>query len=67
MILSACLMLEYLEEIEKADRIRSAVARVVAEGKIRTYDMLKMTGGETVVARGAASTQAMTDAVIRQL
>ena len=67
MILSACLMLEYLEEIEKADRIRSAVARVVAEGKIRTYDMLKMTGGDTVIARGAASTQAMTDAVIRQL
>jgi len=67
MILSACLMLEHLEENEKADRIRSAVAAVVAEGKVCTYDMLRLTGGPGVLARGAASTERMTDAIIEKL
>jgi isocitrate dehydrogenase (NAD+) len=67
MILSACLMLEYLSEIEKAERIRSAIASVIAEGKVRTYDMLRLAGGPGVIAQGAASTQAMTNAVIERL
>ncbi len=67
MILSACLMLDYINETEKADAIRSAIAAVVAEGKILTYDMLKIAGGETAIAQGAASTQAMTDAIIERL
>jgi 3-isopropylmalate dehydrogenase len=67
MILSACLMLDYLEEIETADRIRAAIGAVIREGRVRTYDMLRMVGGPGVVARGAASTQAMTDAIIRRL
>ncbi len=67
MILSACLMLEYLEEIEKATRVRKAIAAVVAEGKVRTYDMLRLAGGGGVIAQGAATTEAMTDAIIQRL
>jgi isocitrate dehydrogenase (NAD+) len=67
MISSACLMLGFLDEREKADRIRSAIAAVVAEGKVRTYDMLRMTGGPGVIAQGAASTEEMTNAIIQRL
>ncbi len=67
MILSACLMLDYLNEKEKADRIRSAIAAVIAEGKVRTYDMLHLVGGSNVIAQGAASTESMTRAVIERL
>lgn len=67
MILSACLMLEYLGEDEKAKRIRKAIGDVITEGKVRTYDMLKLTGGPDVIGKGAASTQQMTDAIIEKL
>jgi len=67
MILSACLMLEYLGEDEKAKRIRKAIGDVINEGKVRTYDMLKLTGGPDVIDKGAASTQQMTDAIIEKL
>jgi isocitrate dehydrogenase (NAD+) len=67
MILSACLMLEHLEETEKAAGIRTAIAAVVAEGKVRTYDMLRLAGGPGVIAQGAAGTEAMTDAIIQRL
>jgi len=66
-VLSACLMLEYLEEIEKTNQIRTAIADVIAEGKVRTYDMLRLVGGPNVIAQGAASTQEMTDAIIAKL
>ncbi len=39
MILSVKMMLDYLGETEKAERLESAVAKVIAEGKVRTYDM----------------------------
>jgi len=67
MILSACLLLDYLEETDKADRIRTAIASVVAKGNVRTYDMLRMVGGPNVVANGAASTETMTTAIIDRL
>jgi isocitrate/isopropylmalate dehydrogenase len=67
MIESAVMMLEYLGEYDIANKIRKAVAAVIAEGKVRTYDMMKMTGKPDVVARGAASTQQMADAVIAKL
>jgi 3-isopropylmalate dehydrogenase len=67
MILSACLMLDYLGEDEKADRIRSAISAVVAEGKVRTFDLLRMVGGAGVIAQGASSTEAMTNAIIERL
>ncbi len=38
-ILSAKMMLDWLGETEKAQRLEDAVAAVIAEGKVRTYDM----------------------------
>ncbi len=38
-ILAARLMLEYIGENEKAEAILNAVAAVIAEGKVQTYDM----------------------------
>ncbi len=38
-ILAAKMMLEWLGEKEKADAIENAVAQVIKEGKVRTYDM----------------------------
>lgn len=67
MIESACMMLDYLEEAAIATRIRNAIAEVVAEGKVRTYDMAKMSGRPDVIEQGAASTQQMTDAIIARL
>ena len=67
MILSACMMLDHLDETDKADAIRKAISDVVAEGKVRTYDMMKMPGREDVVTKGAASTYQMTDAIVERL
>jgi isocitrate dehydrogenase (NAD+) len=39
MMLSGVMMLRHLEEREAADRVESAVAAVIAEGKSVTYDM----------------------------
>jgi 3-isopropylmalate dehydrogenase len=67
MIESAVMMLEYLGENETAARIRKAIAKVVADGMVRTYDMMKLTGSQLVLDHGAASTSRMTDAIIQQL
>ncbi len=67
MIMSAVMMLDWLGETETAGRIRSAVATVIARGRVRTYDMLKLRGGPEAIAAGAASTTEMTDAVIAAL
>ncbi|RPI45206.1 MAG: isocitrate/isopropylmalate dehydrogenase family protein, partial [Bacteroidetes bacterium] len=67
MIESACMMLDHLGEDETAAGIRNAIARVIREGKVRTYDMLKLQGRADVVERGAASTRQMTDAIIGYL
>jgi 3-isopropylmalate dehydrogenase len=67
MIESACMMLDYIGENELAKKIRKAVAVVIAEGKVRTYDMMKMTGSPDVIEKGAATTIQMTDAIIAKL
>lgn len=67
MFLSAVMMLEHVGEIEKARRIREAIAAVVKEGKVRTYDMLRIPGGANALRQGAASTVQMTDAVLDKL
>ncbi|HHE48303.1 MAG TPA: isocitrate/isopropylmalate dehydrogenase family protein, partial [Candidatus Acetothermia bacterium] len=51
-ILAAKMMLDWLGETEKAQRIQEAVAQVIAEGRVRTYDM----GGD-------ASTLQMAEAI----
>jgi isocitrate/isopropylmalate dehydrogenase len=55
-ILAAKMMLEWLGETEKAGRIEQAVARVIAEGKVRTYDM-----------GGNSTTREMAEAICRAL
>ena len=67
MILSACMMLDHLGEGAKSERIMTAIARVIAEGRVRTYDMLKLRGCPEVLQQGAASTRQMGDAVIAAL
>jgi len=67
MIESACMMLDFINEKEIAKKIRKAVADVIEEGKVRTYDMMKMRGKPDVVKNGAASTKEMADAVIAKL
>lgn len=67
MILSACMMLDHLGENEKAERIRKAIAKVIEEGKVKTYDMMKLRGGPDVFKYGAATTQQMTDEIISKL
>ena len=67
MVLSAVMMLDWLGETEIAARIRAAVAAVVADGRVRTYDMLKLRGGAQAIAQGAATTTQMTDAIIAML
>ena len=67
MISSACMMLDHIGETEKAKRISDAIARVISEGRVRTYDMLRLAGGPDVFRQGAATTQQMTDAVIAAL
>ncbi len=39
MLLTAKMMMDWLGESDKARRLENAVARVVKEGKVRTYDM----------------------------
>ena len=54
--LSAKMMLDWLGEAVKGRRVEAAVAKVVAEGKVRTYDM-----------GGKATTLEMGEAVARAL
>ena len=67
MILSAAMLLDHVGEREKAEKVRAAVGAVVAEGKVRTYDMLRLRGGPDVTAKGAATTVQMTEAILEKL
>jgi len=65
MIESACMMLDYLGENAVSARIRAAIADVISEGKVRTYDMMKMKGSPDALKQGAASTREMADEIIK--
>lgn len=67
MVESACMMLDYIGEKEIAAKIRAAVAEVVQEGNIMTYDMLKLPGKSDVIHKGAASTHEMANAIIAKI
>lgn len=67
MIESACMMLDYIKENEISSRIRKSVSKVIEDGKVKTYDMMKMQGSEDVIRNGAVSTIVMTDAIIAGL
>ena len=51
MILSAAMMLDHIGETEKANQIRAAIAYVVKEGKVRTYDMMRISGGANSLSK----------------
>ncbi len=67
MILSAAMLLDHIGEADKAARIRAAIAEVVREGKVRTYDMMRSPGGARSISQGAASTTQLTDAILAKL
>jgi isocitrate dehydrogenase (NAD+) len=67
MIFSAAMLLDHVNEGHKAERIREAIAKVVCEGKVRTYDMMRIPGGAKSIAQGAVSTVQMTDAILEKL
>src|SRR5512142_2183001 len=67
MILSAAMMLDHVGEREKAARMRTAVAEVMREGKVRTYDMMRISVGAKSIEQGAASTNQMTDAILAKV
>ena len=67
MFLSAVMLLEHVGETEKARCIRDAIAAVVKEGKVRTYDMMRIPGGARAIEEGAASTFQMTNAILEKL
>jgi 3-isopropylmalate dehydrogenase len=67
MILTAAMMLDHVGDTGKAARVREAVGAVVAEGKVRAYDMMKLPGGPDVIGKGAATTMQLTDAILEKL
>ncbi len=67
MILSAAMLLDHVGESDAARRVREAVATVVQQGTVRTYDMMRLPGGAGAIARGAATTTRMTAAIIAAL
>jgi 3-isopropylmalate dehydrogenase len=67
MILAGAMLLDHVGEGDRARGVRAAVAEVVREGRVRSYDMLRIPGGPEVVTRGAATTTALTDAILDKL
>jgi 3-isopropylmalate dehydrogenase len=67
MIMSACMMLDHIGEAAISAKIQKAVAEVVEEGKVKTYDMMKLPGKPDVFEKGAVSTDQMADAIIAKL
>ena len=59
MMLSGMLMLRHLDEPEAADRLESAIAEVIREGKNVTYDMKPTRDDPTAVG-----TSEVADAII---
>jgi 3-isopropylmalate dehydrogenase len=67
MVLSACMMLDHIGETAISARIHKAVSEVVLEGKVKTYDMMKLPGNAEVFSKGAVNTSQMADAIIQKL
>jgi isocitrate dehydrogenase (NAD+) len=62
MMLSGMLMLRHLEEFEAADKLESAIAEVIREGKSVTYDMKPDRDDPTAVG-----TSGVADAIIDKM
>ena len=63
-ILAGALLADHAGAADVAARMRAAIASVVAEGRVRTYDMLRLPAEPEALDRGAAATSAMTDAIV---
>ncbi len=63
MLLTAKLMLDWLAEKDKATRLEKAIAAVIAEGKVQTYDMKGVPAGSPQ----AATTTQMAQAIAAKL
>jgi 3-isopropylmalate dehydrogenase len=66
-ILAGALLAEHAGSPETAARIRGAVAGVIAAGRVRTYDMLRLRAGPDALAQGAAGTRDMAEAIVAAL
>lgn len=66
-ILSAAMLCDHIGEKEIGNKIIKAVAEVISEGKVRTYDMLRIPGGPKSIQMGASSTYEMTGAILKKL
>jgi len=66
-LLAGALLARHAGAPEVSLRIRRAIAAVVAEGRVRTYDMLRLPAGPDVLAAGAVGTRQMTDAVLAKI
>jgi isocitrate dehydrogenase (NAD+) len=62
LILSGVMLLRHIGKIEEADKLESAVADVIAEGKDVTYDMKENRDDSTAVG-----TNQMADAIIKKI
>jgi isocitrate dehydrogenase (NAD+) len=62
MMLSGVMMLRHLDERDAADRLESAIAAVIAEGRAVTYDMKASRDDPTAVG-----TSEVADAVIDKM
>jgi isocitrate dehydrogenase (NAD+) len=62
MMLSGVMMLRHLDERDAADRVESAIAAVIAEGRSVTYDMKPTRDDPTAVG-----TSEVADAVIDKM
>ena len=67
MIMSACMMLDHIGEKAISQKIQKSIAKVVEEGKVKAYDMMKLSGSPEALKKGAASTKQMADAIIANL
>jgi len=67
MVLTAAMLLDHVDETARAKRVRDAVSAVIQAGRVRSYDMMKLTGGPDVIAKGAATSAQLTDAIIAEL
>eukprot|EP00823_Brevimastigomonas_motovehiculus_P006447 TRINITY_DN532_c0_g1_i1.p1 TRINITY_DN532_c0_g1~~TRINITY_DN532_c0_g1_i1.p1 ORF type:complete len:427 (+),score=111.88 TRINITY_DN532_c0_g1_i1:121-1281(+) len=66
-ILTGAMLLDHIGMVSTANKVRTATAKVIKEGKVRTYDMLMLRGSQKVLSQGAASTEQMANAIIDAL
>ncbi|RKZ12186.1 isocitrate/isopropylmalate dehydrogenase family protein, partial [bacterium] len=67
MMLAGAMLLDHVGEMLKAERVRAAIAAVIHKGEVRTADMLRLPAGPKALAKGAATTASLTDAILEEM